>query len=106
MTSWVASIVRDGLWVVSFVCDGFAGRVVFYDGLIGHVSDGLIAFVVDRLRHDCCVKDGFLCTARVTNQGRFNLGTFSENEYFSHHVKTIVVAWRLSLVYIDITSPH
>ncbi|GFV20986.1 hypothetical protein TNCV_2280301 [Trichonephila clavipes] len=39
--------------------------------------------------------------------GRFDLGTFrSENKYLSHHAKTIVLAWRLLLVYIDITPPH
>ncbi|GFU38580.1 transposable element Tcb2 transposase [Trichonephila clavipes] len=40
-------------------------------------------------------------------EGRLDLETFrSENEYLSHHTKTIVVAWRLLLVDIDITPPH
>ncbi|GFT48112.1 hypothetical protein TNCV_1001081 [Trichonephila clavipes] len=76
------------------VCDSFVGCVI--------VCDGLVAIAVDRWRHDCC---GSLCTARVTTEGRLELGTFrSENEYLSHHAKTIVKAWRLLLVYIDITT--
>ncbi|GFY05662.1 hypothetical protein TNCV_4403291 [Trichonephila clavipes] len=40
-------------------------------------------------------------------EGRLELGTFrSENEYLSHHAKTIVITWRLLLVYIDTPPPH
>ncbi|GFU00644.1 hypothetical protein TNCV_4818111 [Trichonephila clavipes] len=51
--------------------------------------------------------DGWEFARRVTNEGRLELGTFrSENEYLSHHDKTIVLAWRLLLVYKDITDTH
>ncbi|GFV13129.1 hypothetical protein TNCV_4070691 [Trichonephila clavipes] len=37
----------------------------------------------------------------------FDLSTFcSQKEYLSHHAKTIIIAWRLFLVYIDITPKH
>ncbi|GFW63432.1 hypothetical protein TNCV_400981 [Trichonephila clavipes] len=51
------------------------------------------------------IDDGRIVAARI--EGRFNLVTFrSENEYLSHHAKTIVIAWRLLLVYIDMIPPH
>ncbi|GFS94420.1 uncharacterized protein TNCV_2014531 [Trichonephila clavipes] len=54
-----------------------------------YVSEGLVAFAVDRRRLDCCCS---LCTARGTNEGRLELDTFqSENEHLSHHAKTIVI---------------
>ncbi|GFX35062.1 hypothetical protein TNCV_2330021 [Trichonephila clavipes] len=43
----------------------------------------------------------------VALEGRFDLSTFrSKNEYLSHPTKTIVIAWRLLLVDLDITPPH
>ncbi|GFU47578.1 hypothetical protein TNCV_2443031 [Trichonephila clavipes] len=40
-------------------------------------------------------------------EGRLERGTFrSENEYLDHYDKTIVITWRLLLVYIDITPPQ
>ncbi|GFV06242.1 hypothetical protein TNCV_4589011 [Trichonephila clavipes] len=50
---------------------------------------------------------GSLCPDRVTIEERLELGTFcSENEYLSHHAKTIIVEWWLLLVDIDTPPPH
>ncbi|GFU49875.1 uncharacterized protein TNCV_4686401 [Trichonephila clavipes] len=40
-------------------------------GLFASVFDGLVAFAVERWRHDCCARRvRFFCPTRVTNEGR------------------------------------
>ncbi|GFW56755.1 hypothetical protein TNCV_4068351 [Trichonephila clavipes] len=64
----------------------------------------MVAFAVIRWRHEYC---GSLCMARVTNVEKLELPTFeTEYEYLSHQAKTIVIAWRVLLVYIDITATY
>ncbi|GFU47577.1 hypothetical protein TNCV_2443021 [Trichonephila clavipes] len=53
------------------------------------------------------VKSDVTQNSRHGVEGKFEMGTFrSENEYLSHHSKTIIITWRLLLVYINITPPH
>ncbi|GFW77198.1 hypothetical protein TNCV_2726281 [Trichonephila clavipes] len=47
----------------------FVGCVIVRDDFVGcHVSDGLVAFTMDRWPRNCC---GSPCTAKVTNEGSF-----------------------------------
>ncbi|GFX04101.1 hypothetical protein TNCV_3972501 [Trichonephila clavipes] len=53
------------------------------------MSDGLVAFAVDRWYHDCC---GSLCTTKVTNEGRLELGTFQFEKILRHSRQMVTVA--------------
>ncbi|GFU01733.1 uncharacterized protein TNCV_1522531 [Trichonephila clavipes] len=60
--------------------------------------DGIIAFAMNRWRHDCCEKVAvFFVRPESPMKDRLELGTSqSENRYLSHHAQTMVIAWSLS----------
>ncbi|PRD30367.1 UNVERIFIED_CONTAM: hypothetical protein NCL1_26605 [Trichonephila clavipes] len=76
------------------------------DGLFASMFDGLVAFAVDRWRHDCAQRGcgSFARSGSPMKEGRFDLSTFhSVRNYFIDHAKTIVFARCLVLVCVDIT---
>ncbi|GFX20889.1 hypothetical protein TNCV_79441 [Trichonephila clavipes] len=78
VTWWVASFVRDGLRIVSHLCE----TSLRSNSLFASMFDGLVAFAVDRWHHDCGARrlSVHITSRSPMKEGRFVLGTFRSKQ--------------------------